>query len=72
MSAKDRSVTNRFGVADGRLQEHSVASQELGKGVADGIAQFPDADGIHHAGVSQLTRTKFAVKVLGVAEQIRA
>lgn len=57
-------TTNSFGVADGRLQEHPVAMQELHKGVANRVPQLPDADGVHHAGVPQLTHTQLSVKHL--------
>lgn len=56
--------TNNFGVAVGRLQEHPVTLQEFSKCVANRVSQPPDADGVHHAGVSQLTHTELSVKYL--------
>ena len=56
--------TNSFGVAVGRLQEHPVTLQEFGKCVANRVSQPPDADGVHHARVSQLTHTELSVKYL--------
>lgn len=57
-------MTHSFGVADGRLQEHPVAPQEFLKGVANRVSKLPDADGVHHAGVSQLAHTQLSVKQL--------
>lgn len=57
-------MTNSFGVTDSCLQEHPVALQEFLKGVANWIPQIPDADGVQHARVSQLTHTQLSVKDL--------
>ncbi len=61
---QDYITTNSFGVTDGRLQEHPVALQEFPKGVTNWVSQLPDVDGVHHAGVSQLTHTQLSVKHL--------
>lgn len=45
-------------------QKDPVATQELLKGVAHGIAGFPDADGFHHARVAQLTHAEISVEEL--------
>lgn len=42
--------------------EDSVTVHKLNEGVSDGIAGPPDPDGLHHAGVSQLTDTQLSVK----------
>lgn len=57
-------MTYSSGITDGRLQEHPVALHKLLKGEADGVSQIPDADGVHHAGVSQLTHAKPSVEHL--------
>lgn len=57
-------MTNGFGVTDGRLQEHPIAVQEFLKGVANWVSQIPDANGVHHARVSELTHTQLSVKHL--------
>lgn len=59
-------ATNSFRVADGGLQQHPVALQEIPKRVADRESQVPDADGVHHAGVSELTHAQLSVKHLQV------
>lgn len=42
--------------------EDSVTVHKLPKGVPDGITGPPYSDGLHHAGVSQLTNTQLPVK----------
>lgn len=60
---------NRF-VADlyvGRFDarhEDSVTIHKLSKGVSDGVPGSPDPDGLHHAGVAQLTNAQLSVKQL--------
>lgn len=53
-----------LGITEARLQKDPVATQELLKGVAHGIASFPDADGLHHARVAQLTHAEISVEEL--------
>lgn len=53
-----------LGVTEARLQKDPVATQELLEGVAHGIAGFADADGLHHAGVAQLTHAEISVEEL--------
>lgn len=64
-------TTYSFWVTDGRLQQHPVALQEVLEGVANWESQLPDADGVQHAGVSQLTHTQLSVKRLK-GEHIKA
>lgn len=42
--------------------EHSVTVHELGEGVSDGVPGPPDADGLHHARVAQLSDTQLSVE----------
>lgn len=60
----DHIRTNSFGVTDGCLQKNPVALQEIHKGVADRVSQIADADGVHHARVSQLTHAQLSVEEL--------
>ena len=57
-------LTNRFGVARGGVQQHSVAEQEVFEGVADREARLPDAHGVHHARVAQLHHAQLSVESL--------
>ena len=59
-----RDMTNLVGITDGRPQQHPVALHKFLKGVADWVSQIPDVDGVHHAGISQLTHTQLSVKHL--------
>lgn len=58
------SISHGFGITNTGLQQDTVAIQELVKCVADGIASFPYADGLHHAGVTKLTNAQLPVKKL--------
>lgn len=44
--------------------EHPVAVDKLNKGVADWVTGTADSNGLHHAGVSELTHTQLPVKEL--------
>lgn len=60
--------TEEFGVADLNVSRFDARHQDpvtlhkLHKCVSDGITSPPDPDGLHHAGVSQLTDTQLPVK----------
>lgn len=57
-------MTNSIGVADGRVQEHSVALKEFFEVMANWISQLSDADSVHQTAVSQLTHAQVFVKHL--------
>lgn len=64
--------THSFGVAVVGVEKNPVSSQKFLECVANGISQFPNADRVHHAGVSQLTHAQLSVKHLeGVPARIR-
>lgn len=44
--------------------EHPIAVDKLNKGVADWVTGTADSNGLHHAGVSELTHTQLPVKEL--------
>lgn len=46
------------------LQKNPVPTEELLKGVTHGVASFPDAYGLHHARVAQLTHAEISVEEL--------
>lgn len=48
---------------DPRHQD-SITVHKLSKCVSDGISSPADADGLHHAGVTQLTDTELSVEQL--------
>lgn len=53
-----------FGITEVSLQKDTVASKELVECVADRISGLSDLDGLHHAGVTELTHAQLSVKQL--------
>lgn len=53
-----------FGITEGSLQKDAVATKELVECVADRISSLSDPDGLHHAGVTELTHAQLSVKQL--------
>lgn len=58
-------TADAFGVAGAPVQQHPVAVQEVLEGVADGVAQLSDVDGVHQAKASELVHAQASVKHLG-------
>ena len=46
------------------VDEEPVALHELPEGVPDRVSGPPDPDGLHHAGVAQLTAAQLSVEQL--------